>query len=59
MDFDSVLHYYTIKKDSFLPFFLLVFYFDLYIYYLSLVNVIGKGVIMAQILALGYVYTVC
>lgn len=52
MDFDTALHYYTIKEDFFLP----IFNFDLYIYFLSLVNAIGKGVILAQIFALGYVY---
>lgn len=60
MDLDTALHYYTIKNISFFPsFFLLVFYFDLYIYFLILATAIVKGVILAQIFALGYVYMVC
>lgn len=58
MDFDTSFHYYTTKEDFFLPFFFLVFFFhfDVSVYFLSLVNAIGKGVILAQIFALGCVY---
>lgn len=61
MDFDTSLHYYTTKEDLFLAcffYFFLVFRFDVAVYFLRLVNAIGKGAILAQIFTLGRVYIV-
>lgn len=59
--FNAALCYYAIEVDYFLPFLhsFNFFNFELCIYALSLATTIGKGIILAQIFALEYVYTVC
>lgn len=57
-----LIHLFTIRQQKisfFLFFFFLAFFhLDVAVYFLRLVNATGKGVILAQIFALGCVYIV-